>query len=257
MEPQVGMVLDIDCAPIASRGAGVSKRAGGNAPAFQWAAVFMCILYGIIAPGDHRMSGPAERVPQSVENDVIRSAIRRLGAAIDIDEGVDAPAIQEAVGGQVVMGGIKTDIPWGKPISVTAKTINGIKEVLAVMPPCAGEVHQERELDLKLCVPGTEHIKCMSEIPALVVAVPAPARVRVGIVAPTAIAESAGGWAGGKVPPIRGCMGGDCSAIAGDSEAFGVDQSKLHGGEQCKEEEELLEGSFRIVTGRPGMFERV
>jgi hypothetical protein len=47
------MVLDIDCAPIVSMGAGGSKRAGGNTSAlsaFQWTAVLMCILYeGIIS----------------------------------------------------------------------------------------------------------------------------------------------------------------------------------------------------------------
>ena len=95
MEPQVGMVLDIDCAPIASRRAGSDKRAGANTPAFQWAAVFMGILYGVIAPGDHLMSGPAERVPLSVESNIIRGIIRRLCAAIDIDKGIDIPAFQE------------------------------------------------------------------------------------------------------------------------------------------------------------------
>ncbi len=76
MEPQVGMVLDIDCAPIAPRGAGSGKRAGADTPAFQWAAVFMCILYGVIAPGDHFMPGSAKGVPLFVESNVIRGIIR-------------------------------------------------------------------------------------------------------------------------------------------------------------------------------------
>ena len=195
MEPQVGIILDIDCAPIASGGAGSGKRAGANTPAFQWATVFMCILYGVIAPGDHPMPGPAERVPLFVESNVIRGIVRRLCAAIDIDEGVDVPAFQEAVGCDVVMGGIKTDILWEEPIGVTAKIINGIKEIFAVMPPCASKVHQQGELDLELCIPGTEHIEGMPEIPAVIVAVPSPSCVRVGIVAPTAIAERAGAQA--------------------------------------------------------------
>lgn len=195
MEPQVGMVFDIDCAPIVSRGAGSSKRAGADTSAFQWATVFMGILYGVIAPGDHLMSGPAERVPLSVESNVIRGIIRRLCAAIDIDKGIDVPAFQETVGRDVVMGGIKADIPWEEPVSVTPETIDGIEEVLAVMPPCASEVHQQWELDPGLCIPGTEHIKGMPEIPAAIVAVPSPSRVRVGIMAPTAIAERAGAQA--------------------------------------------------------------
>lgn len=206
MEPQVGMVLDIDCAPIASGGAGSGKRAGANTPAFQWAAVFMGILYGVIAPGDHLMVGAAERVSLFVESNIIRGIIRRLCAAIDIDKGIDIPAFQEAVSRDVVMGGIQTDIPWEKPVRVTPEIINGIKEVLAVMPPCAGEVHQEGELNPELCIPGTEHIKGMPEIPAVIVAVPSPSRVRVGIMTATAIAESAGARAGSEMAPIRGCV---------------------------------------------------
>lgn len=249
MEPQVGMVLDIDCAPIASGRAGSGKRAGANTPAFQWAAVFMCILFGVIAPGDHFMSGPAERVPLFVESNIFRGIVRRLCAAIDIDKGVDVPAFQKAVGCDVVMGGIKADILWEKPVSITPEIINGIKEVPAVMPPCAGEVHQQWEFNLELCIPGTEHIKGMPEIPAFISAVQPPSRIRVGIVAPTAVAERAGVRAGSRVPPIRGGMGRDGCAIAGYSKVFGVNQPRLYGREDSKEEKEFLEGSLRVITG--------
>ena len=76
MEPQVSMVLDIDCAPIASWGAGSGKRAGVNMSAFQRTAEFMCILYGVITPGDHPMSGPGDRVSLFVESNVIRGIVR-------------------------------------------------------------------------------------------------------------------------------------------------------------------------------------
>ena len=39
-------------------------------------------------------------------------------------------------------------------------------------------------------------------------------------------------------------------AIAGDSEVSGINQPKLHGRKDGKEEKELLEGSFRIIAGR-------
>lgn len=76
MEPQVSMVLDIDCASIASWGAGSGKRAGVNMSAFQRKAEFMCILYGVITPGDHPMAGPADRVSLFVESNVIRGIVR-------------------------------------------------------------------------------------------------------------------------------------------------------------------------------------
>ena len=166
----------------------------------------MCILNGVIAPGDHFMPGPAKGVPLFVESNVIRCIIRRLCATIDIDKSIDILAFQETVSCDVVMGGIKTDIPWEKPVRVTPEIINGIKEVLAVMPPCASEVHQQGELSPELCIPGTEHIKGIPEIPAVIVAVPSPSRVRVGIMTATAITESAGVRAGSEMAPIRGCV---------------------------------------------------
>lgn len=57
------MVLDIDCVSIACGEAGISKREGADTSAYEGTTVFMCILYGVIAPGDHLMAGPAERTP--------------------------------------------------------------------------------------------------------------------------------------------------------------------------------------------------
>lgn len=138
--------------------------------------------------------GPKGKMVRSPYHQMLQEIIIQ-DAAIDIDKGIDIPAFQETVGCHVVMGGIKTDIPWEEPVSVTPEIINGIEEVPAVMPPCAGEVHQQWELNPELCIPGTEHIKGMPEIPAVIVAVPSPSRVRVGIMAPTAIAERAGALA--------------------------------------------------------------
>lgn len=59
------------------------------------------------------------------------------------------------------------------------------------------------------------------------------------------------------MPPIGGGMGRDCGSIAGDSEVPGIDQPKLHGRKDGKEEKELLEGSFRVITGRRAVHDPV
>ena len=71
------MVLDIDCAPIASWGAGSGKRAGVNMSAFQRTAEFMCILYGVITPGDHPMAGPADRVSKVMSSGALSDDFAR------------------------------------------------------------------------------------------------------------------------------------------------------------------------------------
>ena len=70
MEPQVGIVLDIDSAAIASRGAGISKRAGGNASASEGTTVFVRILYGVVAPWAHFVPGRTEGLPFFIKSDV-------------------------------------------------------------------------------------------------------------------------------------------------------------------------------------------
>lgn len=107
-----------------------------------------------------------------------------------------------------------------------------------------------RGLDLEPCIPGTEHVKGMPKIPAFIVAVPAPACVRVGIVAPTGATERAGGRAGKKMAPIGGCVGRDSSTIAGYNEVAVADKSKLHGREHGKEEKRASEGQLQDCHGR-------
>ena len=59
------------------------------------------------------------------------------------------------------------------------------------------------------------------------------------------------------MPPIGRGMGRDGGAIAGDSEVPGINQPKLHGRKDSKEEKELLEGSFRIIAGRRAVHDPV
>ena len=70
MEAEVAVVLYIDGAPIVSGGTFSSMGAGIYASAFQRAAVFVCIFYGVIAPWAHFMPGRTDGMPGFVKRDV-------------------------------------------------------------------------------------------------------------------------------------------------------------------------------------------
>ncbi len=76
MEAEVTVILYVDGAPVVSGGTFFCKGAGIYAAAFQRAAVFVRILYGIIAPCAHFMPGRAEGMPGFVKSDVCRGAFR-------------------------------------------------------------------------------------------------------------------------------------------------------------------------------------
>lgn len=60
--------------------------------------------------------------------------------------------------------------------------VRRVEEADAVVPPRAEELQKERDLGLVTGVPRTEHIERPPEIPVFLMAVPAPFRLRVGIV---------------------------------------------------------------------------
>ena len=161
------------------------------------------------------VSCSAERMPILVKGNVIRGVFRRLCPAVDVDEGADIPVFQQPVSGDVVMGGIKADIFRGKAEAVASKIIYGEKEIFAVMAFGIRKFEEDGEFNPEGIIPGAEHIKCMAEVPGLVVRVPAPFCIGIGIMARAAAAEGAGRPAGGKMPAERGGMGGQSGAIAG------------------------------------------
>ena len=97
----------------------------------------------------------------------------------------------------------------------------------------------------------------MSEIPSFFVAVPSPAGIRVGIMAAAGAsvwAELSAGW---KMSPVRGGMRNHGSAIAGDGEIVGIEQSKAQGREHGKDGKDLLKCRFRIFGGRFSILDTV
>lgn len=86
---------------------------------------------------------------------------------------------------------VKADIFWGKSKNIAPEIIHGIEKVLAVVTARTGEIHQQREFDFQRIVPAAEHIECIPEIPGLLVTVPSPFGIRIGIMAGTAAAVRA------------------------------------------------------------------
>lgn len=64
------MVLYINGAAVVSRGTRFRVRAGIDASALERATVLAGILDGVVAPGAHFMSGPAQRASLLVKGDV-------------------------------------------------------------------------------------------------------------------------------------------------------------------------------------------
>lgn len=196
------------------------------------------------------MSRSAERMAILVKGNVIRGIFRRLCPAVDVDEGVDIPVFQQPVSWDVVMGGIKADIFRGKAKAAASKIIYGKKEIFTVMAFGIRKFEEDGEFNLKGIIPGAEHIKCMAEVPVLVVRVPPPFCIRIGIMAWAAVAEGAGRPAGGKMPSERGGMGDQSSAIAGECKGSRINKPHPNGREDSEEEKDPLESRLWVWGSR-------
>lgn len=141
METEVAIVFYINSAPIRAGGTFRFMRAGADTAASEWAAVFVRVLYGVIAPWAHFMPGGAEGVPGFIEGGTSRGIPRGFRPAIDVDESIDIPAFQQLIDWEAVMRGVKAYVFRGDAKGITPEIIYGIKEVPAVMAACVGKLH--------------------------------------------------------------------------------------------------------------------
>lgn len=148
------------------------------------------------------------------------------------------------------MSRIEADVFVGKSEGIPSEIVNCVEEIFAVMAFGIRKLHEQWKIDFEGIISGTEHVQSMSEIPCFFVAVPSPAGIRVGIMTPTAASIRAGMSAGRKMTPVRGGMGNHGSAIAGDGEVIGIDQSETQGREHGKDGKNRLKWGLRIFGGR-------
>ena len=213
MEAEVTVILYVDGAAIAAGGTCSGMGAGIYASTFQRAAVFMCILYGIITPWAHFMPGRTEGVPGFIKSDVCGGIFRRLCPAVDVNQRIDIPAFQQFIGWDVVMCGVKADIFRGQPAQMPSEVVNGIEKIFTVVAFSTGKLHQKREFNFQAVVSAAEHIQGMSEKPCFIVTVPAPCGIGVRIMTAAAFPVWAGFTAGGKMSAVRGGMGNNGCAV--------------------------------------------
>ena len=109
MKTQVFIVFDIYSASVFCGRTLGDIRTGYDPSAPVGTAVFTGILFGVFSPGAHFVAVFADGMSVFSESDVIRGGIRFLGTAVDVDQGIDAPMIQQFVCRHVVMGRIQAD----------------------------------------------------------------------------------------------------------------------------------------------------
>lgn len=187
---------------------------------------------------------PAEGMAVFIEGNVIRGVFGRLCPAVDV------PVFQQLISGDVVMGGIKADIFWGKAKTVAAKVVYGKEEIFTVMAFGIRKFQENGEFGLKPVISAAEHIESVTEIPVFVVTVPSPFCIRSGIMAATGVPVGAGKSAGGKMLAVRGGMRDQCSAIAGEGKVLRINEAEADGREDVEEEKDPLESCFGIIRGR-------
>ena len=156
---EIVLVLDIYGTSKAAGGTLLFMRACIYPAAFQRAAVLMCMPRGLMPPGDHPV--PAAAVGDGIlaEGDVLRGRGGMDGPAVDVNEGVNAPPLKQLIGGHVVVGRVEADVPGRQARGVAAEIVDGVEEVQAVMPFCAGKLKGEGEFHLEIGIPAAEHVE--------------------------------------------------------------------------------------------------
>ena len=76
-----------------------------------------------------------------IKSNVIGCTFRRLCAPVDINEGIDIPAFQQFISGDVVMCGVKAYVFGRNAKGIAAEIINGKEKVFAVMAARVSEFH--------------------------------------------------------------------------------------------------------------------
>ncbi len=103
------------------------------------------------------------------------------------------------------------------------------------MPPGVEETDMERKVNAEFCVMGAEHVKGMAEIEDFFIAVPTPVGIGVREMASAGTMGFSVFPAMAELMPIRGSVGMDTGAVAGEGEAVGGDEAFVGGREDGKE----------------------
>lgn len=200
--------------------------AGIHPAAGQRAAPFARMLLPAVSPVDHAEACYTQRSAVFVNGDGVRDGIWAAPVAVDVDKGVDSPFLAQPVGGiVVVMGGVQADIS-DRDIRVDCPEFpEGDDGADAVVPSGIQESDMQGQINTGQCIVGAEHVKGVSKIINLFVAVPSPAGIRIREMPFTGAAGDVVFHTLTNFMPIRGRMGMDTGAVTGKGKAVFWDES--------------------------------
>ena len=219
IEPDVPVRFRVDTAAIGRWGTFLFTRAGIHFATGKRAAPFTGMLLFTVPPVDHTVPGQAQGSAVFVNGDRIRNGRWPAAVIIQVNEGAYLPFLAKAIGGIVVIGRIQAEVT-DRDIGVDGhKFAQGDNGGDTVVPPGIYETDMEREVNAKVRIMGTEHIKGMSEIKNCLVAVPSPVCIGVREMALTGAVCHAVFQTVTDFMPVRGGMGMDTGAVTGKGEA--------------------------------------
>ena len=146
------------------------------------------------------------------------------------------------------MGGIQTKIPDGNIGVERFKFAQGDDGADAVVPSGIEESDVEGKVNTRIRVVGAKHVEGVAKIKSPLVTVPAPVRIGVREMAFAVTVQVPALCTFAGLMPIRGGMGMDAGAVAGEGDAVLRNQPVAQGREDGGEPENLLEPFF-IMEG--------
>ncbi len=218
---------------------GTFRRAGAffGPAAGQGTTVFVCLFIFIKAPAAHPEPGLAEGMPVFIQSKIFRQSIRCAAPAVDIDQGVDIPAIEQPVSRKIIMCGIQAEIGGRDTKLMDTESVYSIEEVDTVVPFGAGVIHKKWELNPEIRITEREHIERASVIPVFFMAVPAPFGIRVRIM-PQILLPLCGlsrAFRGLRLFAIGICMDSNRSPVPGDGKFLLWDDAVFNRRKDCGE----------------------
>ena len=227
IEADIPVRLCVDAVAIRGFGTFLFTRAGIRFAAGKRAAPFAGMLLFTVPPVDHAEAGHAQGSAIRVNGEGSRDGLWPSPVRVEVNKRADIPFFTEAIGGIVVMGGIQAEVLDGDIGVNGLKFPQGDNGADAVVSPGVQEMDVEGKVNGEVCIVRTEHVKGVSEVRVVQVAVPAPVCIGVGEMARAGAVRDAVLLAMADLMPVGGSMGMDTGAVTGEGNAIGRDKAVL------------------------------
>lgn len=197
----------------------------------------------IISIRGHALAGRTDRHAVFIDCDVIVYCLWMAAFVIEVNESADFSVFEQPVGGQIVHGGVKAHVLYGKARHMFFQFVEGSEEIDRVMAPGAGKAQQERDIRVEPAVMAGQMEKGISIVVFVQAAVPAPGGIRIRKMARDGSNPLWGKGiflCPGKVA-VRAGMGMDGSAVAGNRKVTGGNDAAPDGRDDSGMVKKLLE----------------